>query len=64
MISHTTAAVLQYVDSLLVLPAVEHANEAVWMCVWDETAGINRILYVVGLKVPLHINTHEIHPLP
>ena len=38
--THKTAAALQYVEhyTLLVIPAVEHANEAVWMCVWDETA--------------------------
>ena len=37
--SHTRAAVMQYVIlyQLLVIPAVEHANEAVRMCVWDET---------------------------
>ena len=39
MRSHTTAAVyyMQYVElySLLVLPAVKHANEAVLMCAWD-----------------------------
>ena len=37
MRSHTTAAVLQYVElySLLVIPAVEHVNEA--LCAWEET---------------------------
>ena len=40
MRSHTTAAVLQYVElySLLVLPTVEHANKGVSMRAWDETA--------------------------
>ena len=40
MRSHTTAAVLQYVKlySLLVLPAIEHANEGAWMRAWDTNA--------------------------
>ena len=38
--SHTTAAVLQYVEryALFVIPAVEDAHEAVCMCAWNETA--------------------------
>ena len=47
MRSHTTAAVLQYVElySLLVIPAVEHAQEAVWILVCVPRATQSLILY-------------------
>ena len=63
MRSHAAASVLQYVElySLFVIPAVEHANEAVSLCVWDETAAT--IVRVGNKKRPGHKVPYDIRRL-